>query len=138
MSTELPINTTSSAKLPLKSQHKKIGNIESFTPGSWLLVEYEQEFFLGIVLEVSKLGSNVHVPCLEKPYGVSDPPDLEKERISVRYDVTQMYEVLVKPQMIQVRRGWKYTYLLKSKTCLRDFVDSFKLLFPTDSMINFH
>ena len=54
-----------------------------------MLVEYKQECFLHIVLEVSKLGPSPHVCYHEKPYG--DPLDLEKECI-VWKDVTQIYE----------------------------------------------
>ena len=52
-------------------QYQKIENIESVSQGQWLLVEYEKEFFLGIVLSVS--ASSAHVRCLEKPYGVLSP-----------------------------------------------------------------
>ena len=62
-------------------QYQKIENIESVSKGQWLLVEYEKEFFLGIVLSVS--ASSAHFRCLEKPYGISEPQDLEKENISI-------------------------------------------------------
>ena len=52
-------------------QYQKIENIESVSQGQWLLVEYEKEFFLGIVLPVSE--SSAQVCCLEKPYGISEP-----------------------------------------------------------------
>ena len=58
-------------------QYQKIENIESVSQGQWLLVEYAKEFFLGIVLSVS--ASSAHVRYLEKPYGISEPQDLEKE-----------------------------------------------------------
>ena len=43
-------------------QYQKIENIESVSQGQWLLVEYEKEFFLGIVVSVS--ASSAHVRCL--------------------------------------------------------------------------
>ena len=52
-------------------QYQKIENIESVSQGQWLLVEYEKEFFLGIVLSVS--ASSAHVRCLEKPDGILSP-----------------------------------------------------------------
>ena len=70
-------------------QYQKIENIESVSQGQWLLVEYEKEFFLGIVLLVST--SSAHVLCLEKPYGISEPQNLEKENISIWYDSSKLF-----------------------------------------------
>ena len=46
--------SVSSAKEFMQSK-----NIYSIRPGQWHLVEYEEEFFLGIVLEVSCTGTRV-------------------------------------------------------------------------------
>ena len=89
-------------------QYQKIENIESVSQGQWLLVEYEKEFFLGIVLSVS--ASSAHVRCLEKPYGISEPQDLEKENISIWYDSSKLFFSPVKPHLVQVKRSWKYKY----------------------------
>ena len=73
-----------------------------------MLVEYEKEFFLGIVLSVS--ASSAHVRCLEKPYGISEPQDLEKENISIWYDLSKLFFSPLKPHLVQVKRSWKYKY----------------------------
>ena len=59
--------------------HNKLTSIDAVTAGQWSLVEYEGEFFLGVVLSVSSETASAHIRCLEKPYGVSEPQDLEKE-----------------------------------------------------------
>ena len=40
-------------------EFSQLKNIDSIRPGQWFLVEYEKEFFLGIVLEVSCTGARV-------------------------------------------------------------------------------
>ena len=83
----------------------QLKNIDSIRPGHWLLVEYEEEFFL----EVSCTGA--HVPCLEKPYGISEPQGLEKAHISAWYTLDKLFEPPVVPDVVQVKQGWKYDYL---------------------------
>ena len=87
---------------------KKLKTFESVSQGQWLLVEYEKKFFLGIVLSVA--ASSAHVRCLEKPYGISEPQDLEKENISIWYDLSKLFFSPVKPHLVQVKRSWKYKY----------------------------
>ena len=87
-------------------QYQKIENIESVSQGQWLLVEYEKEFFLGIVLSVS--ASSAHARCLEKPFGISEPQDLEKENISIW--LLKLFFPPVKPHLVQVKRSCKYKY----------------------------
>ena len=70
-------------------QYQKIENIESVSQGQWLLVEYEKEFFLEIVLSVS--ASSAHVRCLEKAYGISEPQDFEKENIPIWCDLSKLF-----------------------------------------------
>ena len=89
-------------------QYQKIENVESVSQGQWLLVEYERNFFLGIVLSV--FASSTHVCCLEKPYGISEPQDLEKVDISIWYDLLKLFFSPVKPHLAQVKRSWKYKY----------------------------
>ena len=89
-------------------QYQKSENIESVSQSQWLLVEYEKEFFLGIVLSVST--SRAHVCCLEKPYGISEPQDLEKENISIWYDLSKLFFSPVKSHLVQVKISWKYKY----------------------------
>ena len=73
-------------------------NIDSVRSGQWLFVEYEGEFFLGIVLEVSCTGTRVQ--CLEKPYGISEPQDLEKAHISAWYTLDKLFEAPVVPDVV--------------------------------------
>ena len=73
-----------------------------------MLVEYEKEFFLGIVLSVS--ASSAHVCCLEKSYGISEPQDLEKQNISIWYDLSKLLLSPVKPHLVEVKKSWKYKY----------------------------
>ena len=51
--------------------HQKIENNESVSKGKRLLVGYENEFFLGIVLSV--LTSSAHVGSLENLFGIFEP-----------------------------------------------------------------
>ena len=89
-------------------QYQKIESIESVSQGQWLLAEYEKEFFLEIVLSVS--ASSAHVRSLEKPYRISEPQDLEKENISMWYDLSKLFFSPVKPHLAQVKRSWKNKY----------------------------
>ena len=89
-------------------QYQKIENIKYVSQGQWLLVEYEKEFFLGIVLSVSAYSA--HVRCLEEPYGISEPQDLEKENISIWYDLSKLFFSPVKPHLVQVNKRCKYKY----------------------------
>ena len=78
----------------------QLKNIDSIRPSQWLLVEYE-EFFLGIILEVSC------TEVLEKPYGISEPGDLEKAHISAWYTLDKLFEASVVPDVVQVKQDWK-------------------------------
>ena len=85
----------------------QLKNIDSVRPGQWLLVEYEEDFFLGIVLEVSCTGARVQ--CLE-PYDISEPQDLEKRHISAWCTLDKRFEPPVLPDVVQVKPGLKYVY----------------------------
>ena len=52
-------------------RYQKIENNKFVSQGQWLLVRYENEFFLGIVL--SAFTSGVHVGCLENIFGIFEP-----------------------------------------------------------------
>ena len=84
-------------------------NIDCIRTGQLLLVEYEEEFFLGIVLEVSCTGARVQ--CLEKPNGISEPQGLEKAHISAWYTLDKLFEEPVVPYVVQVKQHWKYVDL---------------------------
>ena len=66
--------TTSKPPTVTENNHKKIASINTVKDGKWLLVKYESEFFLGVVLTVSTDTGSALVRCLEKPFGISDPP----------------------------------------------------------------
>ena len=53
--------------------------------GSWLIVEYEDKYYVGIAMEKSDDDRLVQVRCLEKPFGCEDPQNLEKERLLIFY-----------------------------------------------------
>lgn len=70
-------------------------------------VIYEGEWFLGKV--VKTVGNLCLVRCLEKPYGISEPQDLEPERDTVVYE--ELYDVDgIIPRQIKVKRSWKWIY----------------------------
>ena len=48
---------------------------EAVKSGMWIIVIYEEEKWLGRVLEIR--GGQVRVQCLEKPFGVTGPQKLE-------------------------------------------------------------
>ena len=87
----------------------QLKNIDFIRPGQWLLVEYEAEFFSGIVLEVWCTGARVQ--CLEKPYGILEHQDLKKAHISAWFTLDKLFEPPVVPDVAQVKQGWRYVYL---------------------------
>ena len=72
------------------------------------MVQYEGEYFLGIVLAVYTQGTKIQ--CLEHLYGVSEPQDVEKEARAVSYPSERCFEAPVVPNVAQIKRAWKYTY----------------------------
>ena len=65
-------------------------------------VIYEGEWFLGKV--VKPVGNLCLIRYLEKPYGISEPQDLEPERDTVVYE--ELYDVDgIIPQQIEVKRS---------------------------------
>ena len=83
-------------------------NLKDIKPEQWILVQYKGEYFFGIVLAASTEGAKIQ--CLEHPYGVSGPPDLEKETRAVWYPSERLFEAPVVPNVVQIKRAWKYTY----------------------------
>ena len=76
------------------------------TVGQWVKVIYEEEVFVGKVLR--KAGGETMVQCLEKPFGIREPQNLEREQDAVFYE--HIYESDVTPQLKKAGRGWKYSY----------------------------
>ena len=56
-------------------------NPDSIKEGNWVLVEYEEERFLGKVICVK--GNEVLVRCLQKPYGISEPQKFKCEEDAI-------------------------------------------------------
>ena len=82
-------------------------NLKDLKPGQWILVQYEGEHFFGIVLAVSTEGAKIQ--CLKHP-GVSGPQDIEKEARAVQYPSGRLFEAPVVPNVVRIKRAWKYTY----------------------------
>ena len=66
---------------------------ESTPLRTWVMVQYEGEDFLGVIL--SKFHGRCRVQCLEKPYGVRVAQEFEKEIDAVFYDA--VYEAPITP-----------------------------------------
>ena len=80
--------------------------------GSWLIIEYEDKYYVGIAMEKSDDDHLVQVRCLEKPFGSEDPQNLEKERLSIFYSEDKLYQSPVVLPIISFNRSWKYCYKL--------------------------
>ena len=77
-------------------------NLKDIKPEQWTLVQYEGEHFLGIVLLFPQ-------KVQKHPYGVSGPQDTEKET-RVWYPSEMLFKAPVVPNVVQIKRAWKYTY----------------------------
>lgn len=75
--------------------------------GMWVKVTYEEEWFLGKVVE--KFDTRCSVRCLEKPFGVREPQNMEPEKHTVVYDKVYDTEGIV-PKQVYIKRTWKWTY----------------------------
>ena len=72
------------------------------------MVQYEGEHFLGTPLAVSTEGAKIQ--CLKHPYDVSGPEDIEKETRAVWYPSERLFKAPVVPNVVQIKRAWKYAY----------------------------
>ena len=65
-----------------KEEVKEI-DVKDVQVSQWVKVYYEEELFLGLVMDVT----NTHclVKCLEKPFGVNEPQQMERENDAVHY-----------------------------------------------------
>ena len=79
---------------------------------SWILVTYEDEYFLGKVIEKNIPEKTSKVTCLEKPFGITELQEMEKERHATSYYEWQIFYPPTIPELKQAARGWKYTYTL--------------------------
>ena len=78
--------------------------------GLWVIVEYEGEYFIGLVIAVHKLTRTARVTCLEHPFGISSPQNMEKETIAADYSEEKLFVAPVKPKGVKVGRMYKYEY----------------------------
>ena len=88
---------------------------EDVKSGMWVLVFYEQEKWLGKVIE--KREGQVRARwCLEKPFGVNMLQNMEREHDAVFYH--NVYKANVKPWQYGSGTGWKFLwqYLLVLNT----------------------
>ena len=72
----------------------------------WVKVYYEEELFFGLVMDVT----NTHclVKCLEKPFGVNEPQQMERENDAVHY--SKVNRTFINPKLQQLERKWLYTH----------------------------
>ena len=71
-----------------------------------MLVFYEQEKFLGKVIE--KREDQVSVRCLEKPFAINMPQNMEREHEAVFY--YNVYKANVKPWQSRSGTGQKFQW----------------------------
>ena len=76
--------------------------------GMWVLVFYEQEKWLRKVIE--KRDGQVRVRCLERPFGVNMPQNMEREHEAVFYHNDNVYKVNVKPWQSGSVTGRKFLW----------------------------
>ena len=57
---------------------------EKVEAGHWVKVIYEEETVIGKVIE--KKGGESKVQCLQKPFGIKEPQQMEKEDEAVFYE----------------------------------------------------
>jgi len=74
--------------------------------GDWVQVIYEEERFLGKILK--KQVNEIQVRCLEKPYGIREPQEFEREEDAIFYQ--HVYPPCVQPKLIQKGRKWLWLY----------------------------
>ena len=70
-------------------------------------VKYEGEWFIGKV--VQRGDSAVSVRCLNMPFGIGYPQEMERESDAVYYE--DVYSTGgIEPTLIKIGHTWKYTY----------------------------
>ena len=55
------------------------------------------------------VASSCFVRCLEKPFGIKEPKDMNPEVDAVYYDVVYETED-IEPKLVKIKRSWKWTY----------------------------
>lgn len=80
--------------------------MKSVNAGMWVKVKYEDEVFLGKVLLIKN--HQAQVRCLQKPFGVREPQEFEREEDAVFY--VTVFSCDVQPEMVKVGRKWLWRY----------------------------
>lgn len=81
----------------------EVMNVEA---GMWVIVFYEDEKFIGKVIKV--VDKQVQVRCLQKPLGINEPQEFEREEDAVFYD--KVYDTDLKPKNLKIGRKWLWKY----------------------------
>ena len=79
---------------------------EDVKSGMWVLVFYEQEKWLGKVIEKREV--QVRARCLEQPFGVNMPQNMEREHEVIFYH--NVYKANVKPWWSASGTGPKFLW----------------------------
>ena len=77
--------------------------------GNWVHVAYEDEIFIGKVVG-KPINGQVGVRCLEHPFGIDKPQNLEKENHAVYYH--EIFYAQCEPVQVLGSRDWLWTYKL--------------------------
>ena len=78
---------------------------------SWIIVDYEREYFIGLVCKLHNPSRTVRVRCLNLPFGINIPQDLEKESIAADFPEDTLYIAPVRPRGVKIGgRIYKYEY----------------------------
>ena len=77
--------------------------------GNCVHVIYEEEFFIGKIVD-TPVNGKVRVRCLEHPFGLPHPHNLEKGSHAVYYH--EIFHAKCEPFQVQVNRTWQWTYKL--------------------------
>ena len=86
------------------------------TKDSWVIVDYEGEYFIGLVIKHHDQTKTVRVSCLNLPFGIAITQDREKDEIAADFPEDKLFAANQK----ETKRnpGWTcvQVYVLNSKT----------------------
>ena len=51
-------------------------DLSNASSGNWVIAKYEEDYFLGLILEITEKKDKVRVQCLEKPFGITEPQSI--------------------------------------------------------------
>ena len=79
---------------------------EEIKVGQWVKVIYEEETFIGKVVE--KKNGESRVQCLQKPFGIKMPQQMERDEEAIFYE--HVFFCKCRPKLQKFGRCWKYIY----------------------------